>query len=152
MIGYHYTTMEAWAQIKHQGMHLSTMGGVEYDNLSRSLPGLQRKVIWVWTRLLTNHQAFISCILIADAFNTFDIALLKIHYPESHSASNVYKDAPMDEVRLTCRISAGRMEANPPIDLIISSVPASEIELLWNVNLLLAMDNRHTKESAENSI
>ncbi|MHC4299613.1 MAG: hypothetical protein ACYS7Y_20230 [Planctomycetota bacterium] len=151
MIGYHYTTVEAWMQIEQEGMKLSPMKhGHEWDHLSEALPGLQREVIWVWQEPLTNYQALIIYLLIADAFRAFDIALLKIHYPESASASIVYCP-PGDTVKLTCRISAGRMETNPPMDLILDEVDPSDIELLWTGNILRALDGRHKGEHNDRS-
>ncbi len=87
MIGYHYTTREAWEKIQREGMHTAPLSRCEYDKFLASAPLLPRDVIWVWRGQLNAEQAFITLFQLAEMHGSYDLVLLEIHYESWGSAS-----------------------------------------------------------------
>lgn len=145
MIGYHYTTQEAWNLIQVEGMHPAPIRQHEYDRFASVCKDLPRDAIWVWKEELTDTQAFITALLLADIHSSFDFVLLEIEYDAESSASLVCKECSEDTIKLSCNFSAGNhlFTGSQPIDLIINSVPAASITKLWQGDLLEPLRNRH---------
>jgi len=144
MIGYHYTTHEAWEQIQHQGMLPAPIRQHEYDIFLASVPTLPRDAIWVWKEELTDQEAFVVLTSLAVMHDSFDLVLLAVDYDSSSSALTVCKENPDDLLRLTCDFSIGHLTIDKQqIDLILDPVPANNIMELWSVNLLNTFRGRH---------
>lgn len=147
MHGYHYTTKEAWKVIQREGMRPAPIRQCEYDKFLNAVPLLPPDAIWVWREPLSDEQAYITLIQLAEAHQSFDMVLLKVNYEKWASASHTCKEIPDDKIRLKCSFSVGRLYTGSLlIDLIICDVPTTNIELIWQVNLLDAMKGRHAAE------
>jgi len=143
MIGYHYTTQKAWGQVQYDGMQLTPMRQFEYDKFIENIPTLPRDVIWVWKDKLIEEHAFIVSLLVAEMHLSFDIVLLRIEYEESNSASVVCRPDAQNFINLTCNFSAGRLATGSlPVDLILDYVPASNITVIQQYNLLGPFTNK----------
>ncbi len=150
MIGYHYTTRETWEQVQHSALCPAPICSREYARFLTGIPALPRDAIWVWKEELSDQQAFIVLTSLAVTHNSFDIVLLAIDYEPDSSASVVYKDDSDGSLRLTCNFSIGHLEIGKlPIDLILDSVPASNITKLWSGDLLTPFYGRHKSESSQ---
>jgi hypothetical protein len=144
MIGYHYTTREAWEQIQYEGMKLDTIRQHEYDRFVCDIPTLPREAIWVWKEELTDEQAFVVLTSLAIMHDSFDVVLLEIDYEPDSSASISCREHPDDRVRITCNFAIGHVEIDKlPIDLILDDVPARNVTKLWSGNLLAPFQGRH---------
>jgi hypothetical protein len=144
MIGYHYTTVPAWETIQREGMVPAPLRAHERDKFRESVPQLPDDAIWVWKEPLTDEQAYIVTLLIAELHQCYNLVLLEICYEEWGSASIACKDHQDDIIRLSCTFGAGRLQLpSLPIDLIICNVPAAAIKCIWRVNLLDMMRGRH---------
>ena len=145
MLGYHYTTREGWEAIQDAG-HLrpEKIRAHEHTRFSKICKNLPPDAIWVWEEELTDEEAFIALILLAEMHNSFDLVLLELRYPHSSSASIVCIPEPGDRLTLTCEFAVGRLRTGKrPIDLILDPVYANNIKELWQGNLLKAMQGRH---------
>ncbi len=110
------------------------------------MPRLQRNVIWVWRERLTDEHAFITCFLLAEAHQSFDLVLLEIGYGNSDAASLIYKEHPEDIHRLTCKFSAGRLKTgSQPVELLVHDVPPEKIQLLWQGSLLASLKDHYNR-------
>jgi len=148
VIGYHYTTREAWESIQYGGMSPAPLRQHEYDGFLTSLPTLPRDAIWVWKEELSDHQAFIVLTSLAVMHDSFDIVLLAIDYEPNSSASIACKEYDNDFTRLTCDFSMGRLSTGKlSIDLILNDVPAANITKLWSGNLMAPFRGRHKSEA-----
>ena len=144
MIGYHYTTQEAWEHIKFKGLQTAPLRQCDYNSFLNQIPSLPKDAIWVWQEELTDVQAFITLITLAELHDSFDIVLLRVEYGESSAASIICKEKCDESITLTCSFSAGRLETGKlPIELILDDVPASSIIKLWEVDLLASLRDRH---------
>lgn len=147
MVGYHYTTLEAWEIIQVEGVRIAPLRKHEYDRFRSAIPKFPRDAIWVWKAPLTDEQAYIITLQLAETRRSFDFVLLKIHYETWASASLACKDVPSDKINLTCNFGAGRLKTpSLPIDLIICDVPSTNVEAIWQINLLDAFRDRHVME------
>ena len=149
MIGYHYTTQEAWEQIQYRGLQPAPIRQHEYDSFTLVIPRLPRDAIWVWKEKLTDLQAFIILVTLAEIHRSFEVVLLRVEYEESSAASIAYDDTLENEsIRLRCGFAAGRMSTGKlPMELILDDVPASCITKLWEANLLEPFRDRHMVEN-----
>lgn len=143
MIGYHYTTQEAWEQIQVEGMYPAPIREHEYARFNKACTNLPPDAIWVWRGSLSDAQAFIALITLADLHQSFDFVLLELDYDTGSSALHTCK-LPGDTINLTCEFTAGRLKTNPqPIDLIINPVPPMNITKLWEGDLLQSLRDHH---------
>ncbi len=150
MIGYHYTTREAWEKIQREGMHTSRIVQHEYDKFLASVPLLPRDAIWVWRGKLNAEQAFITLLQLAEMHGSYDLVLLKVHYEGWGSASLACKEPGDGLIRLSCSFAVGRLDTGSlPIDLITHDVPATAVECIWEINLLDALE--HSNELFANA-
>ena len=144
MIGFHYTTQEAWEAIQYEGMKPAPIRQHEYDRFLADIPMLPREAIWVWKEELTDRQAFVVLTSLAVMHDSFDVVLLEVDYEPDSSASISCKEHPDDRVRLTCDFSIGHIAIGKlPIDLILDAVPAHNITKLWSGNLLAPFHGHH---------
>jgi len=145
MLGYHYTTREGWAAIQDAG-HLrpEKIRAHEYTLFSTECKNLPPDAIWVWKEELTDKEAFVTLITLAEIHKSFDLVLLELRYPHSSSASIVCIPEPGDALNLTCEFAVGRLRTGKrPIDLILDPVYANNVKELWQGNLLKVMQGRH---------
>ena len=149
MIGYHYTTREAWEQIQHCGLHPSPIRQHEYDCFLPVCPTLPRDAVWVWKEELTDQEAFVVLTSLAIMHDSFDIVLLAIDYEPDSSASIICKEHNNNFGRLTCNFAIGPVKIDKlSIDLILDVIPPSNITKLWSGDLMAPFYDRHKSEVA----
>jgi hypothetical protein len=147
MIGYHYTTRVAWKQIRSEGVEPSQIREKDLTSFRRSLPDLPDvKVVWVWKEELTNEQALIVLVTLAEAHRTFDMVLLELEYEPESSAAIVHAVQGYD-ARLVVSFDVGRLGTGKlPCDLILDHVPTRCVSKIWEINLLDSLKHRHASE------
>lgn len=147
MIGYHYTTREAWEKIQLDGLEPKQIQEKDLTSFRRSLPDLPDvKVIWIWREELTDEHALIVLVTLAEAHQTFDMVLLKLEYEPEASASIVHA-LPNYDANLVVSFGIGRLDTGKlPCDLILDNVPPENVEKIWEINLLEALKHRHARE------
>jgi hypothetical protein len=136
MIGYHYTTKEAWTQIQLNGMSPAPIRKHELDRFREEVPDMPSDAIWVWKDIPSPEAAWVVTANLASMHKSFELVLLEIEYEDSSACSIKYaKDS--DIIKLKCTFSAGSFTTGHlPIELLISEVNSDNIKLLHSFNLL----------------
>lgn len=137
MIGYHYTTRARWEKIRSLGMYPDEISAHELETFHDAMPYLPERAIWVWRERLTPEQAWVCTTLISDRHSSFDLVLLEIEYKDTDAASVVCRPHPDDTVNLSAKFSAGgRGTGLLPIELLLDCIPAKQVTLLEEFNLI----------------
>ena len=145
MIGYHYTTKEAWEQIKYEGMLPATMNEHEWNSYAALAKGLPRKAIWVWQKTLSDKDTWIVTATLSCTHNSFNIVLLEVEYEPEDAGSIVhYQQDDSGLYVFKCNFSLGKLETPMlPIELLINPISPDNIELIWETDLLASVYGRH---------
>ena len=135
MIGYHYTTREAYRDIQLEGLYPSALRKHEYDKFSQIMPRLCREAIWLWKEKLSKVHAWIVTVTLAVNHDSFDLVLLKVEYDKENAVSIIHANG--DTIKLKCSFSAHSLSTGSlPIELLMDPVSPKDIELIWEGDLL----------------
>lgn len=145
MIGYHYTTREAYESIKVNGLIPEPISPREYKNYKECLPNLPKKAVWVWTKALNDLHSWVVVTSLAAVKASLNVVLLKVNYQARDAASIIYNEKLDEHTYLKCSFTAGALSTGSQlIELLVHPISPENIELIWESDLLWPVQGRHT--------
>ena len=134
MLGYHFTTLEAYETIAKKGLILSPIGTQHHEGFHDVMHLLQNGAIWIYKRPQKDTALLAMIIYVACEYNTKKVCLLEIEYEKSQSAGNIA--SLRDIIHLYHTLTLGFWgHVKEPIELLIKPMPPEKIKLLrtWNL-------------------
>ena len=145
MIGYHFTTWEAWQDIQRNGIQLSHLSSNSYPDCEEVSDLLDDGCIWVYTDLLPSYKMAGMVVYVALKHETHKVILLEVEYPEKASATilGAKQLQPGDRIRLTHTYNgAGPYgHSSQPFDLVLQPILPGKFDLLGEWDMLEFADN-----------
>ena len=134
MIGYHYTTWENYQKIKRDGIKPTLLSEINQKEVGEVVKG---SCIWVYVKEFTGLFLIGQIFYVSCKHNSTHIVCLKVSYPESDSATYLFKlENPMDKLCLKHKLGGIGLynHKDAVYDLITKIVPPENIECVnsWN--------------------
>lgn len=145
MIGYHYTTWEAYQYIRAQGLQLLPLEERHRHGCQEVLHLVENGCIWVYPEYMQDRKLAGMIVYIACRHDSNRIVCLEVEYPEVWSAiwlaSAEFEDDTHVVLRHTLDLSVVDKPApfghtGEPFDLIIEPVSAKDIRIVGKWDLL----------------
>lgn len=143
MIGYHYTTWEAYQQIQETGLQLSILEERHEDNCREVLEFIEGGCIWVYPEHMQGRELIGMVVYAAIRHDSHHLVCLEADYPEWHSATKLaFRKLAADPLVEALNLNHDLHGAGPfghfrkRFDLITESVPPEQIQLIGEWNLL----------------
>jgi hypothetical protein len=135
MIGYHYTSKEAWEKVQLNGLSPTPIRKHELEIFREQVPCVPSDAVWIWKDIPPPEAAWVVTANLASMHKSFELVLLEVNYEDSNACSMVYANG--DDIKFKCSFSAGSFTTGfLPIELLINTVAADNIKLLRSFNLL----------------
>jgi len=142
MIGYHYTTWEAYQKIRETGLQLSPLEERHRDQCYAVVEFVEDGCIWVYPEHMQGRELIGMVIYIAFRHDNHHSVCLKVDYPEWESAARLAlrklaADQLVKELNLNHDLNAGPFgHISRRFDLITKPVSPEQIHLVGEWNLL----------------
>ena len=136
MIGYHYTSLENWKDIKTTGLHPRAIHHPEVIHALNDSP----KGIWIWTSRLRGLDHAGAIIFQAGTKASARIVQLAIEYDEDDRGTNLSRPTFFD---LTHMGHIGRLQYHYAAEatILFRAIPLSRIELIGEYDLSKAFED-----------
>ena len=141
MIGHHYTTWEAYQQIRETGLQLSILEERHEETCDLVLEFVKDGCIWVYPKHMRGRELIGMIIYAAIRHNSHRVVCLEVDYPEWVSATKLAMEAVDSDVEAV-HLNHDLFGAGPfghtrkRFDLITESVLPERIQLIGEWNLL----------------
>lgn len=152
MIGYHYTTWEAYQQIRETGLQLSPLEKRHEDNCREVLEFIEDGCIWVYPEHMQGRELIGMVIYAAVRHDSHHLVCLEADYPEWHSAIKLaYRKYVDDSTVEAVNLNHDLMGMGPfghvrkHFDLITKPVLLEQIHLVGEWNLLDMIQQGETR-------
>lgn len=148
MIGYHYTTWEAYQQIKEDGLQLSPLEKRHEDKCRPAVEFVKAGCIWVYSEFMQGYEQIGMILYVAFRHDSHRVVCLEVDYAEWASASRLayqklsVTDPCVARVELTHGLEAGLFGHQKRFDLITTPVLSEQIHLVGKWNLLDLVQQR----------
>jgi len=138
MIGYHYTTWEAYQKIKEGGLQLSPLEERHKQTCWGVVEFIKDGCIWVYPEFMQGRELIGMIFYAAFRHDSHRTVCLEVDYAEWESAKKCGQaHHKPDEVRLTHDLDAGPFgHFRKPFDLVMKPVPPECIQLVGSWNIL----------------
>lgn len=137
MIGYHYTTWEAYQKIKKGGLQLSPLEDRHRETCWEVVEFVKDGCIWVYPEFMQGYELIGMIFYVAFRHNSHRTVCLKVDYAEWESASRLAKkEYEAEEVRLTHNLDAGPFgHFRKHFDLVTQPVEPEFVQLVgsWDI-------------------
>ena len=152
MIGFHYTTWEAYQLIQETGLHLSPLPKQHEEKCSAMLEFIEDGCVWVYPERMCGSQQVGQVFFVAIRHDCHHIVCLEVDYPEWHSATHLVEQKyENDGVHVTHDLfGAGPFNhTRKRFDLITQPVPPEQIQMVgeWNLPELIQQGERQLMEA-----
>jgi len=156
VLGYHYTTWEAYQLIQETGLHLSPLPKRHEEKCADVLPFIKDGCIWVYPELMRGLQQVGQVFYVAIRHDHHHLVCLEVDYPEWHSALYlVRREYEDDSDVLTTNLNHKLLGAGlfnhtqKSFDLITQPVPPEQIQMVaeWNLLELIQSGERQMMEA-----
>ena len=154
MIGYHYTTWEAYQLIRETGLQLSELEERHKLKFPEIVEYVEDGCIWVYLKLMEGCEQVGMVFYAGVRHDSYRLVCLEVDYPEWHSASRLvrrkYEDDPdVDGVNLNHDLfGAGPFDhTRKRFDLITESVPPEQIQVVggWDLVSLIQQGEKRLR-------
>ncbi len=138
MIGYHYTTYEAYLKIKEAGLEPRPLIKDEWDTELKNL--VRNGCIWVYVESLIDRELIGQLMYVAVNHRSHHLVCLEVEYWEQESVyiQTTLALEPEDKLYLTHDLGGIGVfnHTKAPYDLILSRISPERIHLVGEWNLL----------------
>lgn len=153
MIGFHYTTWEAYQLIQETGLHLAPLPKRHEEKCSAMLEFIEDGCIWVYPELMQGLQQVGQVFFVAIRHDRHHIVCLEVDYPELHSARYLVEQKHGDDdVHVTHDLFGAGLfnHSKKRFDLITEPVPPDQIQMVgeWNLLKLIQQGERQLRAVA----
>lgn len=138
MIGYHYTTWEAYQQIQETGLQLSPLEERHKQRCWGVMEFVKDGCIWVYPEFMQGRELIGMVFYVAFRHDSHYLICLAVDYAEWESARWLAKKRhEADDMRLTHDLDAGPFgHFRKPFDLVTEPISSEQIQLVGEWNLL----------------
>lgn len=136
MLGYHFTTLEAYEAIAKEGLVLAPVSQVHHEDFHDVMHLLKDGAIWIYKHPQKDVSLLAMIFYVAFELDTRQICLLKVEYEEDQAAS-IIASRGSNIVKLYHTLTVGEYSGHykEPIELLIEPVSPEKVKLLktWNL-------------------
>ena len=155
MIGYHYTTYEAYQKIKEDGLQLSLLAKRHRDWDWEILGLVSEGCTWVYPVYMVGRELIGQLFYAAVNHGSHHLVCLEVNYAEWESVSRRLirrYNSSTDDVRLKHDLAGAGLfgHTQKRFDLVITSIPPGQIRLVgeWNLPDLISVDTKQLEAVA----
>lgn len=141
MIGFHYTTWNAYQSIRVIGLQLSPLPKQHKDMCQATLEFIEDGCIWVYPEPMRGLQQVGQVLYVAMRHDNSHLVCLKVDYPEWHSATHLVERKFGDDARLTHDLLGAGLfnHTRKRFDLVTQPILPEQIQMAaeWNLRELI---------------